>query len=67
MITDTTKFRRILQLELNEKRTENVLKSIEILEKREDVLYAAPNFIYSVSAIPNDKYYGNKNMWGLMA
>jgi surface antigen bspA-like len=65
MMTDTTKFRRILQLELSEKSAENVLKSIEILEKREDILYAGPNFIYSVSAIPNDKYYENKNMWGL--
>ena len=57
---------RILKLELAEKSKEGVLNAIRELEKREDVLYAGPDFVYSIdSTVPNDQYYVSGNQWAI--
>jgi len=63
---DIHKFNRILRLELEEKSKQSVLDAINELEKREDVLYAGPNYIYSATATrPNDPYYTSGNQWAI--
>ena len=54
MLIDVDKFRRILELRLFEKNKENVIKAINILSKREDVLYAGPDYIskFETAAVP---------------
>ena len=54
---DTKKFNRILKLELNINSKENVLSAIRELEKREDVLYAGPDYTLELFVTPNDEYY----------
>lgn len=53
-------FFQIVKVDLGVKSKENVLRSVKILEKREDVLMAFPNYIYKSSAIPNDTLYGEQ-------
>jgi len=55
MLVDVENFRRILDLVLMEKSKENVLAAIRILEKREDVLYAGPDYFFSLAAVPSPK------------
>jgi len=45
---DSEKFRRVLALYLAEKSKENVLQAIKLLEKRDDILFAEPDFIVSI-------------------
>lgn len=66
MLIDVEQFRRIMRLELKKKTKENVLHAIEVLQQREDILYAAPNYIYSIaSTTPDDPYYVAGWQWGL--
>jgi len=44
MLMDVDSFRRILDLHLAVKSKENVLKAIKLLEKRNDILYAGPDY-----------------------
>ena len=61
---DIEKFRRILQLELSEPSKEAVLEAISILEKREDVRSASPNYIGEYTyLLANDTFVGNQ--WAL--
>jgi subtilisin family serine protease len=52
MLVDVEKFRRILCLTLTERSKENVLMAIKLLEKREEVISAEPDYAASVSATP---------------
>jgi len=63
--SSTSDFKTTLLLELAEKNKENVLKTIKKLEKREDVLYAEPDYIMNFFAVPNPTptYYANQ--WAL--
>lgn len=61
---DVEKFRRILQLELAEPSKEAILEAISILEKRDDVRSAEPNYIGEFSTITtNDPHLGDQ--WAL--
>lgn len=63
---DPNIFRRILKLELAEKSKENVLRSINLLEKRNDVLSASPNYIGEyLTNTPNDPLYTQGNQWAI--
>lgn len=51
-------YRCMMTLELEEKTKENVLKTIEELEKREDIYYVGPDYVVkATSTQPNDEYY----------
>lgn len=57
-------FRQILSLELDNPGKENVLKLIKELEKRDEVLYAGPDYhYYHDTTIPNDQKYTSQ--WSL--
>lgn len=47
MLVDIKSFRKILSLKLKNKGTESVLSAIDLLNKREDVFHAAPDYILS--------------------
>ncbi len=49
----------ILKLTLSEPGRENVLELINTLNEREDILFAEPNYIFTVDASVNDPYYNN--------
>lgn len=51
---DVNSFRRIIKLKLLEPSKENVLKAIELLEKRDDIRSAEPNYIGEFTLTPND-------------
>lgn len=60
-LVNKEKYRRVLKLTLNEVSKENVLNTINILIKREDVLYAGPNYKLSLSSSSlNDTYYSSQ-------
>ena len=60
MLVDITEFRRILSLELREKSKENVLRAIKLLEKRDDVLSAEPNYTFEPpSNYPDNQVFTN--------
>jgi len=63
ILVDTEEFVRILRIELRDKTAKSVLSAIAALKKREDILSAEPNYIYSVCAVPNDTRYNEQ--WGL--
>ena len=52
MLVDVDKFRRILALELPVQSKENVLQTIKLLEQREDILYAGPDYFMEFCAHP---------------
>lgn len=54
-----------LKLTLEEPGRENVIETIEKLRELPEVEYAEPNYIYSLSSLPNDKYYLSGNQYGL--
>ncbi len=60
-------FQNSLCLELEEKGKDKVLEAIKTLEKRDDIIYAGPNYCYSVcdSVIPNDTNYLNGQQWAI--
>lgn len=60
---NTETFQKILCLKLEEPGKENVLKAIEQLKKRPDVVSAEPDYVISLASdpiIPNDPYYGHQ-------
>ena len=46
-------FKTILQLDLSQKSKENVLETIKQLEKRDDILYAGPDYIMKFFSVPS--------------
>ena len=54
---------RILHLTLDTHSKQNVLDSIKILEERDDIYSAEPNYISAVQTIPNDTEYVNDEQW----
>lgn len=56
-------YRQILVLSLAEKSKENVLDSIKKLEKRDDILFAQPDYYFYADSVPND--YNNASQWGI--
>ena len=52
MLIDVEKFRRILDIHLPEKNKENVLRAIKLLENREDILYAGPDYYMQLASLP---------------
>jgi len=74
MLVDITEFRRILSLELREKSKENVLRVIKLLEERNDVLSAEPNYTFVppsnypdnlVFTSPNDPRWSTWGHWAV--
>lgn len=61
---DVDKFRIILKLELAEPSKEAVLEAINILEKRDDVRSAEPNYIGKFSTLISNDLYRN-DQWAL--
>lgn len=58
---DTESFHEVLCLQIGTPGKENVLKAIDTLMEREDVIYAGPDYALSVCASePNDTYYGQQ-------
>lgn len=55
-----SKFHRIVLFKVKEKGKNNVLRSIKMLEKRDDVLLADPNYKSHPCVIPNDSHYTNQ-------
>jgi subtilisin family serine protease len=62
MLVDVENFRRILDLTLAERSKENVLQTIKILEKRDDVIYVGPDYFTQIAATPSPlpTYYNNQ-------
>lgn len=58
-------FKQILQLELKNTSKQNVLTTIDILEKVEGVLYVGPDFISSMEASPTPNDPKRYEQWGL--
>ena len=58
MLVNTDTFRTILMIQLAERDKENVLRAIRILEQRDDIVSAEPNYIQSIQSMeaahPND-------------
>ena len=65
MQIDDNDFRTILSLQLQEPSKQNVLNTIKELEKRDDILYAGPNFIHEQASTPTDPRYTAGQQWGL--
>jgi len=65
MLMNIEEFRRILYLELKEKSVENVLDAIRKLERRGDVLFAEPDNVLYLDAIPNPTPTYYTHQWGL--
>jgi len=63
MLVDENNFRKILRIELEENSKENVLSVIKQLEKREDVLYAGPDYIVKPAAVPNPTPTNYSEQW----
>jgi hypothetical protein len=54
MLVNIENFRRILDIHLPEKSTkEDVLHAIRLLERREDILYAGPDYFMELCASPD--------------
>ncbi|MBQ9276398.1 MAG: S8 family serine peptidase [Clostridia bacterium] len=63
---DKISYRRILCLTLANKGRESVLKAIELLKQREDIISAEPDCVLHVEATnPNDPDYQDDEQWGL--
>jgi subtilisin family serine protease len=60
MLVKEENFKRVFCLTLAEPGVENVRKAIQQLEKSDAVLYAGPDYVVSVCAVPNDPYLGNQ-------
>lgn len=66
MEIDVDSYRTILSITLNQPGKENVLRAIDQLEKRSDVLVAEPDSVLHLESVnPNDLYYQNGLQWGL--
>lgn len=56
---------RILLLTLNIQSKENVLDAIDLLEDRQDVYAAEPNFVAVADGKPDDPHCVNNNQWAI--
>lgn len=67
MIINENTYKRILALELNDPSKENVLRGINKLNERVDIISAEPDSIVISEEIspPNDFYYSNNTQWNL--
>ena len=65
LLMNTETFRRILRLTLIEKGKSNVLKAVELLSGRGDVLYAGVDYYASGGAAPNPlpDYWGEQELY----
>lgn len=57
---DIQEYNQLIKINLNTHSKQNVLDTIKMLEQREDVLIAQPNYYYEQCAIPNDTYISNQ-------
>ena len=57
--------RSILQVFIKNPSKQNVLNTINELEKFDFVYIAEPDYIYTLASTPNDPYYTNGNSWNL--
>ena len=64
---DIEDFINCICIKLSEKGKENVLKTIKILEKRNEILYVGPNYILQGATTPDDTQYQMDNQWGIDA
>lgn len=62
---DLDKFNSILCLTLNEHSKQNVLDVIRILEKKDCIISAEPDYIMESNAVPNDEYFESGDLWWL--
>lgn len=62
---DLDKFNSILCLTLNEHSKQNVLDVIRILEKKDWIISAEPDYIMESNAVPNDEYFESGDLWWL--
>ena len=57
-------YNQVLCLELEESGKENVLAAIEELMKRDDVVYAGPDYVLTICSMePNDEFYDDVYNW----
>ena len=56
---------RIFHLTLSVHSKQNVLDSIKVLEEREDIYCAEPNYKALLTSIPDDPYYNDNEQWAL--
>ena len=71
-LIDNESYRRIITLKLEEAGKEKVLEAIKLLEKRDDIISASPDYIYYFRALPNDQSFTDSSFiaihgtqWGL--
>ena len=57
---DYSSFHQIIKLDLKTKSKQAVLDAIDVLEDRDDVLMAEPDYITEICAVPNDSYYSKQ-------
>ncbi len=66
-LIDLENYKRILKLDLGKEDKENVISAVNILNEREDVHIAAPNYIHTLGSDNEiqDEYFDEDKMWGL--
>lgn len=63
-----TSFNRVFCVKLSEPGKGNVLNAAKQLQKREDVLYAGPDYLIKIDSVtPNDAFYENDFQWATTA
>lgn len=65
MLVDIDLFHRIICLYLSIPGKENVIAAIRELEKRNDIIYAGPDYIENIESASNDDYFISGDQWGL--
>ncbi len=65
MLIDVNKFHQILCLKIGNPGKQNVLNAIKILEERNDIISAEPNYHKEISASSDDMYNVESDIWGL--
>ncbi len=65
MLVNVDEFHRILCLKLDLNNKQNVLDKIRILEERDEIILAEPDYIESLDLVLDDPYYMSGNQWGL--
>lgn len=65
-ITEIETYNQVLSLEIAEPGKQNVLDAIDALMSRDDVIYAGPDYIYSVNAVDPGLLNGNTEVENLI-